>query len=119
MIAIALALFVAAVALGLGLVVLGLSQQRGSLPLAVAHACCAVLGLGLLLWQITTATVSTKLYNVAALLFVLAVLGGGVLLALRLGKREYRTPPPMVVVVLHAIMGLFALILLTVGYAHS
>ena len=115
----AIFLFVLALALGMGMVVLGLRFQRGSLPLAAAHVSCAVLGLGVLMWQIVNATVTHKLYNLAALLFVLALLGGVVLLALRTSKREYRTPPPMIVVILHAIMGVFALLLLVVGYTHS
>ncbi len=119
MILAAIVLFILAVALGLGLVVLGLRRQRGSLPLAAAHAVCALLGLGLLMWGIVNATVTHKLYNLAALLFVLALLGGVVLLALRISKREYRTPPPMIVVIMHATMGVFALLLLAVGYTHS
>lgn len=119
MILVTMALFGLAVALGLALVVLGLRQQRGSLPLAAAHAGCAVLGLGLLLWQIVNAITSNKLYNLAALLLVLTLLGGAVLLALRVGKPEYRSPPPMVVVFLHAVMGVFALMLLAVGYTQS
>ncbi len=118
MILAAIASYVLAIALGLTLVVLGLRYRRGSLLLAAAHAGSALLGLGLLIWHIAGAP-TQKLYNLAALLFVLALLGGAVLLALRVGKREYRTPPPMIVVTLHAAMGLFALLLLVVGYTHS
>ena len=118
MILVAIVLFFMAVALGLGLVVLGLRHQRGSLPFAAAHAGCAVLGLGVLFWQIAHAA-TLKLYNLAALLFVLTLLGGLVLLALRVSKREYRTPPPMIVVAMHACMGVFALLLLVAGYTHS
>jgi peptidoglycan/LPS O-acetylase OafA/YrhL len=107
--------FILAVALGLGIVVLGVRYQRSSLLLAVGHGCMVLLGLGLLLWQIFNAP-THKLYNLAALLFVLALLGGLVLLALRLSKREYRTPPPLFAVILHAVMGVFALLLLVVGY---
>ncbi|HTR01463.1 MAG TPA: hypothetical protein VMH83_15805 [Candidatus Acidoferrum sp.] len=119
MILAALASFAVAVILGLTLVTLALRQQRGSLPLAVLHAACAVLGLILLIWYINDATESRPAYNLAALLLVLALMGALVLLALRIGKREFRTPPPMVVVVMHAMMGVAALILLVVGYAHS
>ena len=114
MILVAIALFILAAALGLALVVLGLRYQRGSLPLAAAHASFAVMGLCVLMWQIANAA-TQKLYNLAALLFALALLGGVVLLALRVSKREYRTPPPMFVVILHAAMGVFALLLLVLG----
>lgn len=115
MILASIVLFCSAVVLGLWLVVLGLRYHRGSLLLAVGHVSFALLGLGLLMRQIFTGPVY-KLYNVSALLFFLAVFGGLVLLGLRISKREYRTPPPMFVVVLHAVMGLFALLLLVVGY---
>jgi peptidoglycan/LPS O-acetylase OafA/YrhL len=117
MILTAIASFTLAVVLGLALVVLGLRKQRGSLPLALAHASFAVLGLSLLLWQ-TINSPTQKLYNLAALLFVLALLGGLVLLALRVSKREYRTRPPLFAVILHAVMGVFALLLLVVGVNH-
>jgi len=57
-----------------------------------------------------------KSYNLAMFLFVLALFGGLVLFALRMGQREYRTPPPMFIVGLHAIMAIIALLLLVVGY---
>ena len=118
MILVAILLFMLAAALGIALVVLGLHYRRGSLLLAATHAGCAVLGLVVLLWQIVHAA-THKLYNLAALLLVLALLGGVVLLALRISKREYRTPPPLFVVILHAAMGVCALLLLVVGYSHS
>lgn len=110
----AIAAFVLAVTLGSGLVVLGVHKRRGSLPIAVAHAGSALLGLGLLLLHIFTTSTTERLHNLAALLFVLALLGGLVLLALRISKREYHTPPPMSVVILHAAVGVFALVLLLV-----
>lgn len=57
-------------------------------------------------------------HNEAALLFVLALSGGLVLLALRMGNREHRSPPPMMGVSIHAAMALSALLLLMLGYAH-
>ena len=116
MILASLVLFGLAVAFGLWLVVLGVRFQRGSLFLAVGHVSFAVLGLGLLVRYVIDDSVY-KLYNVSALLFFLALLGGLVLLALRINQREYRTPPPMFMVALHAIMALLALLLLVLGYA--
>ncbi len=110
----AIAAFVLAVTLGLALVVLGVRKRRGSLPIAVAHAGSAVLGLGLLVFHIFNTPTTERLHNLAALLFVLTLLGGLVLLALRINKREYRTPPPMSVVILHAAVGVFALVFLLV-----
>ena len=117
MILAAIVLFGLAVALGLWLVVLGVRHRRGSRSLAVAHAGIALLGLGLLARQIFGGPVQ-MLYNDAALLFVLALSGGLVLLALRIGSREHRSPPPMMGVSLHAAMALSALLLLVLGYAH-
>jgi hypothetical protein len=115
MILAAIVLFCLAVLLGLWLVVLGMRYRRGSLVLAAGHAGVALLGLGLLGNQVFTGPVH-KLYNVAALLFVLALFGGLILLLLRISTREYRTPPPMFVVSLHAVMAMIALLLLLLGY---
>lgn len=115
MILAAIVLFCLAAVLGLWLVVLGVRYRRGSLVLAAGHAGVALLGLGLLGWQIFRGPVH-MLYNDAALLFVLTLFGGLVLLALRMSKREHRTPPPMFVVSLHAVMAMTALLLLVVGY---
>ena len=108
-------LFCLAVALGLFLVVLGMRYRRSSLALAMGHACVALLGTGLLGQQILDDS-THKLYNLATFLFVLALFGGLVLLALRMSQREHRTPPPMFIVSLHAIMAIIALLLLVVGY---
>ena len=108
-------LFCLAVALGLFLVVLGVRYKRGSLALAIGHASLALLGLGFLGQQILDDS-SHKLYNLAAFPFVLALFGGLVLLTLRISQREHRTPPPMFVVSLHAIMAIIALLLLVAGY---
>ena len=110
----ATASFFLAVVLGLTLVVLGMRYRRGSLALAVAHVVAALVGLALLLRHIADSA-TQRLHNLSAFLFVLALLGGFVLLALRISKREYRTPPPMIVVFLHAAVGVFALLLLAVG----
>lgn len=115
MILAAIVLFCLAAVLGLWLVVLGMRYRRGSLILTAGHASVALLGLGLLGNQVFTGPVH-KLYNVAALLFVLALFGGLILLVLRISTREYRTPPPMFVVSLHAVMAVIALLLLLLGY---
>ena len=117
MILAAIVLFCLAVGLGLWLVVLGVRYRRGSRVLAAAHAGVALLGLVLLGRHIFGAPVH-MLYNDAALLFVLALSGGLVLLILRLGNREHRSPPPMMGVSLHAAMALSALLLLVLGYTH-
>jgi peptidoglycan/LPS O-acetylase OafA/YrhL len=115
MILASIVLFCLAVALGLFLVVLGMRYRRSSLVLAMGHASVALLGMGLLGQQILDDS-THKLYNLATFLFVLALFGGLVLLALRLSQREHRTPPPMFVVSLHAIMAIIGLLLLVVGY---
>ena len=117
MILAALVLFCLAVALGLWLVVLGVRYRRGSRALAAAHAGVALLGLILLGRHIFSSPVH-MLYNDAALLFVLALSGGLVLLAVRIGTHDHRSPPSMIGVSLHAAMALAALLLLVLGYAH-
>ncbi|MFZ9585489.1 MAG: hypothetical protein ACO280_11125 [Pseudohongiellaceae bacterium] len=100
-----------ALLLGMALVVLALRRRRGSLSLALAHALSAVGGLGLLL-SVPSTEPTNKLQNLAALLWGLALLGGLVLLALRLARREFRTAPPLFAVALHALLGVLALLLL-------
>jgi hypothetical protein len=117
MILAAIVLFCLAALLGLGLVVLGVRYRRGSPVLAAGHAGVALLGLILLGRHIFSSPVH-MLYNDAALLFVLALFGGLVLLALRMGNREHRSPPPMIGVSLHAAMAITALLLLVLGYTH-
>jgi hypothetical protein len=117
MIPVAIVLFCLAVVLGFWLVVLGLRYRRGSLVLSAGHAGVALLGVGLLGKQIFDGPVH-MLYNLAALLFILALLGGLVILVMRISTREYRSPPPMFVVSLHAVMAMIALLLLVLGYMH-
>jgi len=117
MILAAIVLFCLAALLGLWLVVLGVRDRRGSRAPAAGHAGVALLGLILLGRHIFSNPVH-MLYNDAALLFVLALFGGFVLLALRMGNHEHRSPPPMVGVSLHAAMAITALLLLVWGYAH-
>ncbi|MES2406222.1 MAG: hypothetical protein V4528_02725 [Pseudomonadota bacterium] len=113
----AIVLFCLAALLGLWLVVLGVRYRRGSRTLAAGHAGVALLGLILLGKHIFSSPIHV-LYNDAALLFILALLGGLVLLALRMGNQEHRAPPPMIGVSLHAAMALTALLLLVLGYTH-
>jgi hypothetical protein len=101
MILTAIVLFCLAALLGLWLVVLGVRYRRGSRALAAGHAGVALLGLILLGKHIFSSPVH-MLYNNAALLFVLALFGGLVLLALRMGNHEHRSPPPMIGVSFHA-----------------
>lgn len=117
MILAAIVLFCLAVVLGLSLVVLGVRYRRGSRTLAAVHGGVALLGLILLGNHIFSSPVHIP-YNSAALLFVLALFGGLVLLALRIGEHEQRSPPPMMGVILHAAMALLALLLLIWGYLH-
>jgi hypothetical protein len=117
MILAAIVLFCLAALLGLWLVVLGVRYRRGSRALAAGHAGVALLGLILLGRHIFSSPVH-MLYNDAALLFILALSGGLVLLALRVGNRDHRSPPPMVGVSFHAVMALSALLLLVLGYTH-
>jgi len=118
MILAAIVLFCLAALLGLWLVVLGVRDRRGSRDLAALHAGVALLGLILLGRHIFSSPVH-MLYNDAALLFVLALFGGLVLLAVRMGNHEHRSPPPMIGVGFHAAMAVTALLLLVLGYMHS
>lgn len=104
-------LFAVAALFGLSLVVLGVRFQCGSLALGLTHAGIGLLALGLLLMEISREP-TRMLYNNAALLFILAVTGGLVLLAVRKGRK----PPPMVVVGIHGAMATLALTLLVMGY---
>lgn len=112
MISIVILLFSLVVLIGGYLVYIGVRQHRGSPALAYTHASIASLALVLLIVDIFNTTVTYKLYNIAAFLFVLALIGGVVLLALREGRK----PPAMFLVMLHASMGLLALYLLIQGY---
>jgi hypothetical protein len=118
MIPAAILLFCLAISLGLYLVMLGVRHRRGSRRLAALHAGIALLGLILLGTHVFGGPVNF-LYNSAALLFVLALLGGLVLLAVRMGYQEKHSPPSMLGVSLHATMALVALVLLMLGYVRS
>jgi len=104
-------LFTFAVVIGLFMVVLGLRYRRSSLPLALSHAALALIALGLLFNQIFTQAIN-KFNNAAALLMVLALIGGLMLFALR----EKNKPPAMILVTIHAAMGLGGLLVLFLGF---
>jgi hypothetical protein len=118
MILASIVLFCLAVSLGLYLVVLGVRHRRGSRRVAAVHASAALLGLGLLGTRVFGGSINF-LYNSAMLLFVMALLGGLVLFAVRIGDKEKHSPPSMIGVGLHASMGLMALLLLVLGYAKA
>ncbi|MGA7179548.1 MAG: hypothetical protein WBX11_08200 [Thiobacillaceae bacterium] len=80
------------------------------------YAGIAVVGLGLLGKQVFDYP-KHILYNDAALVFALALSGGLVLLALRLGEPNRHAPPSMIGVSLYAAMALLGLLLLVLGYA--
>lgn len=90
-----------AMILGLYLVYLGIRHHKGSSKLGLTHGALAVTGTSLLLTEIFTGA-TDKMNNLAALFLVLAILGGGLVFALR----EPGKSPSMPIVVTHAIMGL-------------
>jgi hypothetical protein len=107
----AILLFALAAAMGLSLAVIGGRHQRSYLSLGIVHAGIAIVALGLLAAQIFHGPMH-QLYNNAAVLFLLALVGGVLLLALH----EDRKPPPMMVVGIHGVMALAAWVVLLLGY---
>lgn len=108
-------IFVATISLGTYLSYVGIRFKQGSGKLGLGHAALGVLALLLLVIHIIRAPVSVMLYNDALILFLFALIGGIVLLALREGRRA----PPMLVVVLHAVMAGIGLWLLLLGFIRS
>ena len=104
-------LFSVAASLGLYLVVLGARYHRSSLKIGLSHASIGLTALVLLFLQIINGTMN-KYNNVAALLMILALIGGLMLFALR----EQNKPPPMVLVGIHAVMALAGLLVLFLGF---
>ena len=104
-------LFSIAASLGLYLVVLGIRYRRSSLKIGLIHSSLGLLALALLILQIINTEVN-KYNNVAALLMILAFIGGLMLFALR----ESNKPPPMILVAIHAVMALIGLLLLFLGF---
>lgn len=104
-------LFSVAASLGLYLVVLGTRYHRSSLKIGLSHASIGLLALVLLFLQIMNEAIN-KYNNVAALLMILAVIGGVMLFALR----EKNKPPPMMLVGIHSVMALIGLLILFLGF---
>jgi hypothetical protein len=111
----AIVLFCLAVSLGAYLLILGVRHRRGSRTLAAVHAGIAIGGLGVLGMRVFRGP-TRILYNDAVMIFVLALAGGLVLLAVRLGDTDRRAPPSTIGVGLHAAMALLGLALLVWGY---
>jgi hypothetical protein len=103
-------LLLLAALVGFVMVYIGLRYHRSSKKLAISHALIAIIGLGFLGAEIFRGPIN-KYNNGAALLLVLALIGGGMLLALRDGDRA----PAMPVVAIHAIMALAGLTVLLLG----
>ncbi len=104
----------AAVLVGFFLVIRGLRHHKSSLKLGLIHASLAIAGIALLLTQIVNGPID-KQNNIAALLLVLALVGGGMVFALR----EANKPPAMAVVTIHALMALAGLFVLVFKYFSS
>lgn len=102
-------LLVAAVAIGLYLAFLGLHKRIRVPRLGVTHAGLALAGVIVLFTLIYTGP-KDMLNNVAALFFLFAVIGGGMVFALH----EENKPPSMAAVTIHAVMGLIGLSLLLI-----
>ena len=107
----ALLLFALAAAMGVSLAVMGGRHQRSYLSLGIVHAGIAIVALGLLAARILSGPID-RLFNSAAALFLFALLGGVLLLALH----EDRKPAPMVVVGIHGVMAMAAWVVLLLGY---
>ena len=102
MIVITVLLFSLVILIGLYMAYQGLRHRTNPKVAALLHAGGATLAVIMLLTFIIRSPTKHMMYNLALTLFIMALLGGLVLLALRDGKR----PPPMIVVALHALMGL-------------
>lgn len=104
-------LLATAAVLGLTMVFIGVLFHRSSFKLAMSHAAFALAGLAFLGTQIVQGPIN-KYNNGAALLLALALIGGGMLFALR----EKNKPPAMMLVLIHALMALAGLTVLILGY---
>lgn len=104
MILLIILLLTTAALIGLFLVIWGLRYRKSSLKLGLFHASLAIAGIALLFTQIVQGP-TDKQNNIAAFMLVLALIGGGMVLALR----EKNKPPAMSVVTIHAIAALVGL----------
>jgi len=92
------------------MIFIGLRYHRSSPKLALSHVLIAIAGLIFLTIQIVRGPLD-KYNNGAALLLVLAFIGGGMLFALRDGNRA----PAMPVVAIHALIALAGISVLFLG----
>jgi len=95
---------------GLSMVFLGVRFHRSSVCLARMHASFAVAGVAILGWVIYQGPMD-KQNNLAALLLVIALIGGGMLFAMR----EPARPPALSMVVIHALMAVAGVTVLLIG----
>ena len=91
---------------------MGVRYHRSSLALGLGHAGLALTALVLLNVHIFRDAVSHMLYNDAAFLFILTLVGGIVLLMTHNNKKS----APLPVVIAHASLALIAMVLLIKGY---
>jgi hypothetical protein len=108
-------LFSLAILAGLSLVFMGVRYHCSSLALGLVHAGIALTALILLIVYIAREAGSHMLYNNAAFLFLLALVGGIVLLVTRNNKKS----APLPIVIAHASLALIALALLIKVYIQS
>jgi hypothetical protein len=108
-------LFGLAILAGLSLVFMGVCYHRSSLTLGLGHGGIALTAVVLLIINIVQSATTHRLYNDAALLFILT-LGGGLVLMMTRGNNK---SAPMPVVIIHASLALLALALLINGYIHG
>lgn len=108
-------LFSLAILAGLSLVYMGVRYHRSSLALGLGHAGIAITAVVLLIVHIFREATTQMLYNDAALLFILTLLGGLVLLMIHNNQKS----APFPVVIIHAGLALFGLGLLIYGYTQG
>ena len=108
-------MFGLAILAGLSLVFMGVRYHRSSLALGLTHAGVALTALILLIVHIVREAGSHMLYNDAAFLFLLALVGGIVMLVTHNNKKA----APLLIVIAHASLALIALALLIRGYIQS
>lgn len=104
-------LLVIAALTGFTMVFLGIRYKRSFPSLAMGHAAAAIAGLVFLGTQIVNGP-TNKFNNLAALLLLLAFIGGGMLFALR----EKNQAPAMMMVFIHASMAIVGLIIFFLGF---
>lgn len=106
-----ISLLILAALLGFTIIYIGIRHHCSSSKLALGHALLGISGLIFLGIHIAGSSID-KYNNVAALLLVLALIGGGLLFALR----DNDSAPPMPAVTIHAIIAVAGLSVLLLGY---